>query len=144
MRLVTGGLTLQRAERVLKRAKCEASHAVGDLVRFSAFATTGPPALYQVALVDPTDRLRSKVEGIIFTKDTLDPTICTVMLHGPIPRTWYTGLQLGPLFVSLAGRLTNTPPSPGGTGVNWQQCGTAFDDVEAMFSPGTPIWRLPV
>lgn len=143
MRLITGGLTVQRAERTLKRAKCEASHVVGDVVRFSAFATTGPPVLYQVGSVDVTVRAFAQAHGVIFAKDTIDPTLCTVLLAGPIPRTWYAGLSLGGVFVSSAARLTNTPPSPGVTGVSVQQVGWAIDDVEVAFFPGTPFWRQP-
>lgn len=144
MYLVSGGQQVVRAERFLRRAKCEAADVPGDVVRFSAAATTGPPALYQVAKIDITDRPYSKAEAIILAKDLVDPTICTVLLHGPIPRTIYSGLTLGPVFVDTSARLTQTLPSPGATGVNWQQVGLAYDDVEVFFSPGVPIWRLPV
>ena len=105
---------------------CLSSLAVGDLVYAAGASRT-------VALADPAVSGKTPVIGIVTSKPT--PTSCVVQISGIV--AGLSGLTPGyQLFLGLDGRLTSTPPTPGG-GQTFviQSLGVAIDAVSMLFSP---------
>jgi hypothetical protein len=123
MRLVNAA-TVQRAEKVLRRADCPASVAVQDVVRVSGPQVAGR---LQVELADPLAVPFLPAVGVVVRKFTA--TLCLVQSTGPV-RGVFSGLSPGALYyLGVGGTLVATPP---GSPARVQVMGAAWDDDELM------------
>lgn len=124
--------TIPRAERVLRRATCQASDAVGACVRI-----IGPA---EVETLDITDVTGSPAVGVIIDKPS--PTEALVQFSGPITGV-YSGLAPGDWYlVSVSGVLSpNIPVVGAGQKVFVQHMGWALDDDVFMLVVQTPKVR---
>jgi len=129
--------SVPRAERILGRANCLATDAVGDCVRITAAKIANR---FQVTKFVPTVTGTDQAVGIIIKKD--DPTTCIVQFHGPM-RGVYTGLTPGRRYwVGSDSRLTLSVGVPGIGGVFYlQMMGVATDDEEILVDPCLPMKR---
>ena len=121
---VVNAATIPRSEKVLRRAQCPPSIALGDCV-----SIVGPKVgrLLDVALADPSAVPFLPAVGVVTRKYTA--TLCRVQLAGPM-RDTYTGLTEGrSYYLSAAGRLTLTPPT---FPLAAQLLGVALDPVEFL------------
>jgi len=133
--------SVPRSEKVIGRADCPASVAVGDLVRITA-AKIGTH--YQVATADPTSAAGVPAVAVVLRKDSA--TECIVQFHGPI-KGIYAGLSSGQeYYLGTDGK----PAAPGdanfpvaGGSTRFQQIGVATSTDELFFHPLDAVLGSP-
>lgn len=128
--------SVPRSERILGRATCLATDAVGDCLYITA-AKVGN--VFQVAAADITDVTKLPVVAIVVKKDS--PTNAIVQFHGPL-RVVYTGLTSGLSYVVGTDSRPATVgdanyPIAGGT-THFQQIGVATSGDELLVIPLEP------
>jgi hypothetical protein len=123
MRLVNAA-TVQRAEKVLRRADCPASVAVQDVVRVSGPQVAGR---LQVELADPLAVPFLPAVGVVVRKFTA--TLCLVQSTGPM-RGVFSGLSPGALYyLGVGGTLVAAAPA---SPARVQVMGVAWDVDELL------------
>lgn len=112
---------------VLQGMDCEASAAVGDLVRIDLLTPNK-------VLVAVDNSVKDPVIGVIKVKPTT--TKCDVYLRGIIDRV----LPSGRLYLSETGDFTNTPPlNPGGYS---QTLGYSFGNGKINLEPNQIVTKI--
>ena len=129
--------SVPRSEKILGRADCLASDAVGDVVRITA-AKIGHR--YQVAAADPSSPAGMDGVAVIIRKDSA--TDCIVQFHGPV-KGIFSGLNPGAAYFVGTDSTPAQPGDPsfpvaGGTTL-FQQIGWATSDDELFFQPLTSV-----
>jgi len=123
MRLINAA-TVPRAEKLLRRAQCAPSLAVGDCVKVSG-AKVG--VYLQVALADPLAAPFRPAVGIVTRKYT--STLCLVQSAGPMAGV-VSGLVPGAAYyLGASGQLVSSPPA---SPARVQQMGVAWDADEFL------------
>ena len=98
------------------QANCQPTDAIGDAVYITGDKVG---SLYQVAIVDISDRNKMPAVGIII--DKLTTTECIVQTSG-IWENSYTGLTPNvPLFIDATGKLTSVRPARPLSGIRFVQ-----------------------
>lgn len=125
-----------RSQSDFKLANCQVSDGVGSLVYISGDRVG---MYYQVATVDPSDRLKMPAVGVIIQKIT--PTTCVVQTGGDIDGV-YTGLTPGELlFAGDGGGLDDEMPVPSGSPRYVQTVGVSLGNNVFRFTPDLIMTR---